>query len=254
MSTNADFQFGTWIPSLQIGNGIIRGQYTDQIGNWTRVGHQVFVNGFFRLNYTEAQVEDALRRNTTVQEIRLGTLPYESNSGISIFNLMVSNNQFVQNNSPLETEILSIGARSIWGSPRMRVFANVRAITGNVDYVNHMPLARDLSIQDLRSSTYGSFIEIRVSGTYTAFPDLSTTDPVNTPPPIITQPPMPVPVITIGSQVRVNQTARTWVTGQAIPVWVLGQIYTVSRLGNDGRELLLGGINSWIRAEDVSLV
>ena len=199
----ASFQFGTWIPSLQIGNGIIQGQYTDRIGHWTRVGHQIFVNGFFRLNYAETQVEDAIRRNTTVQDIRLGTLPFEANSGASIFNLMVSNNHFIRNNRVrfsqawdigVETEVLSIGARSIWGSPRMRVFSNERAIVGNLDNVNRMPIATDLSVQDLRSSTHGIFIEIRVSGTYTAFPDLATTDPINTPPPIITQPSPPTTI------------------------------------------------------------
>jgi|GEM_PF-1978240 len=253
------FQSGTWIPTLQIGNGIIQGQYTDQVGNWTRIGNQIFINGFFRLNYNEAQVEDAVRRNTTVQQIRIGTLPFESNSGASVFNLMVSNNHFIQNNRPrfsnawgsdVQTEVLSIGARSIWGSPRMIVFANERAITGNLANVNRMPIATDLYIQDLRPSTNGVFIEVRISGTYTAFPDLSVTDPVNTPPPTIT----PTPVITVGSQVRVNQTARTWATGQNIPAWVLGQIYTVSHLTNYDRELLLEGINSWIRVEDVTLV
>ena len=86
----ADFQFGSWIPSLQIGNGIIQGQYADRIGHWSRIGHQIFINGFFRVNYNDNQVEEALRRNTTVQEIRIGTLPFEANSGASIFNLMVS--------------------------------------------------------------------------------------------------------------------------------------------------------------------
>ena len=92
-----DFQFGTWIPSLQIGNGIIQGQYTDRIGNWARIGHQIFINGFFRLNYDEVQVAEALRRNTTVQELRIGTLPFEANSGASVFNFIVSNNQFIYN-------------------------------------------------------------------------------------------------------------------------------------------------------------
>jgi len=181
--SNSNFQFGTWIPSLQIGNGIIQGQYTDQIGNWTRVGHQIFINGFFKLNYNEAQAKDARQRNTTVEEIRIGTLPFEANNGASIFNLVVSNTHFIQNNKPLVTEILSVGARSIWGSPRMRIFANERVTTtGN----SNMPLATDLSIQDLRPSTNGNFTEVRISGTYTAFPDLSTTDTINTPPPTIT--------------------------------------------------------------------
>jgi len=252
MSTDlSDFQFGTWIPSLQIGNGIIQGQYADRIGNWTRVGHQIFINGYFKLNYNEAQVEDARRRNTTVQEIRIGTLPYEANNGASIFNLMISNNNFIHNIRPLETEVLSIGARSIWGSPRMRIFADERSIAGNLNNANRMPIAADLSVQDLKPSTYGTYIEVRVSGTYTAFPDLSITDTVNTPPPTVTP---PSPAITVGSQVRVNQTARTWATGQNISAWVLGQVFRVINLRNNNKELLLEGINSWIRTEDVTLV
>jgi len=192
-----EFQFGTWIPSLQIGNGIIQGQYTNRIGHWTRVGQQIFVNGFFRLNYNQANVEDARRRNTTVQQIRLGTLPYEANNSASIFNLMILNNHFLKNNrlrfsqawgEYAETEVLSVGANSIWGSPRMGVFANERAIYGDLNNVNRMPIATELFFPDLRPSTDGTFVEIRVSGTYTAFPDLSATDPVNTPPPTITGP------------------------------------------------------------------
>ncbi|MCL2610888.1 MAG: hypothetical protein FWE02_04330 [Defluviitaleaceae bacterium] len=250
---NSDFQYGTWIPSLQIGNGIIQGEYTDRTGNWTRIGHQIFINGFFRLNYNEAQVEEAIRRNTTVQELRMGTLPFEANSSSSIFNLMVSNSPFIRNNRPDETEVLSIGARSIWGSPRMRVFTNERAITGSLDNVNRMPVSVDLFLQDLRTSTNGVFTEVRISGTYTAFPDLSTTDIVNTPPPTIMQP-VPTPTIGVGSRVRINPTAHTWATGQSIPTWVLGQIYRVNRLRNDDQELLLEGVNSWIRVEDVTLV
>ena len=259
----SDFEFGTWLPSLQIGNGIIQGQYTNRIGHWTRTGHQIFVNGFFRLNYNEAHVEDAIRRNTTVQQIRIGTLPYEANNSASIFSLMVLNNQFIQNGrqrfseawgAHVKTEVLSVGASSIWGSPRMGVFANERAITGNLTNINRMPIATELFIQDLRPSTHGTFVEIRVSGAYTAFPDLSTTDPVNTPPPTIIKPTPPPPIITVGSQVLINETAHTWATGQNIPTWVLGQTYTVSRLSDSGHELLLGGINSWIRAEDVTLV
>ena len=261
---NTGFQYGTWIPSLQIGNGIIQGQYTDRIGNWTRVGHQIFINGFFRLNYDEAQVEEAFRRNTTVGDIRFGNLPFEANSGASIFNLMVSNNHFIRNNRPRfseawesykDTEILSVGARSIWGSPRMRVFANEQPISENLNSVDKIPIATDLSLEDLRPSTNGIFTEIRISGTYTAFPDLSTTDHVNTPPPTITQPfPSPPPAIKVGSRVRINETARTWATGQNIPAWVLGRIYTVTHLRNADRELLLKDINSWIGVEDVTLI
>lgn len=179
MMSIAEFQYGTWIPSLQIGNGIIQGQYMDRIGNWTRIGHQVFVNGFFRLNYNEAQVQDAVRRNTTVQEIRIGTLPFESNSGASILNIMVSNTSFIRDRQG--KEIFTTGARSIWGSPRMRIFATERTIAD----ASQTPIAIDLSLHDLKPSTDGKFIEVRVSGTYTAFPDLRTTDPINTPPPMV---------------------------------------------------------------------
>ena len=258
LSQNSDFQFGTWIPSLQIGNGVIYGQYTDRVGNWSRIGHQIFINGFFRLIYNEMQVEDARQRNTTVREIRIGTLPFEANSGAAIFNLMVSNNHFIQNNR--DTEVLSVGARSIWGSPRMRVFTNERQLSADL-HGSQMPLAVDLVFQDLKPSTDGTFIEVRISGTYTAFSDLSRTDPVNTPPPIITQPsspttpPTPPPhPITVGAWVRINQTAHTWATGQNIPAWALGQTYRVKLLRDSNRELLLEGINSWIRAEDVTLV
>ncbi|MCL2405440.1 MAG: peptidoglycan-binding protein [Defluviitaleaceae bacterium] len=191
--THLQFQYGTWTPTLQIGNGIIQGQYRDQVGHWTRVGHQVYVNGFFRLSYTEAQVEDALRRNTTVQEIRIGTLPYEANSSSSVFNLVVSGTPFTRNIRPGEIDVLATGARSIWGSPRLRVFYNERILTRSVNSTNRIPLASDLTIEDLRPSTNGAIAEIRVSGTYTAFPDLSSTDPVNTPPPVIIQPPITVP-------------------------------------------------------------
>jgi len=247
MADTSNFQYGSWIPSLQIGNGIIQGEYTDRTGNWTRIGHQIFVNGFFRLNYNEAQVQDALRRNTTVREIRIGTLPYEANSGTSIFGLMVSNNSFINNISPSTTEILYVGARSIWGSPRMRIFAD----KSTINYVGTVPVAEDLSIQDLKPSTYGKFVEIRVSGTYTAFPDLSATDPVNTPPPMITLPPSQ---IIVGSFVQVIQTAQTWATGHHIPAWVLGQTFRVNALRNANQELLLEGVNSWIRVKDITLL
>ena len=259
---NLDFQYGTWIPSLQIGNGIIQGEYNDRTGNWTRTGHQIFVNGFFRLNYNEAQVEDTLRRNTTVQEIRLGTLPYESNSSASIFNLMVSNNSFIKNIKANEMEVLSIGARSIWGSPRMRIFANELAISKTANNTDRIPTAIDLSIGDLKPSTDGVFVEVRVSGVYTAFPDLSSTDPVNTPPPTVTGPTIPTPTVPpkpplpsigVNSIVRINQTAHTWATGQTIPSWALGQVYRVNQVRDNGQELLLNYINSWIKLGDVSL-
>jgi len=58
----------------------------------------------------------------------------------------------------------------------------------------------------------------------------------------------------VGSRVRVNQAARTWATGQAIPAFVRGQTYTVQQLRNSNREVLLAGVMSWIRATDITVV
>jgi len=82
-----------------------------------------------------------------------------------------------------------------------------------------MPIATDLSIQDLRPSTYGIFIEIRISGTYTAFPDLSRTDPVNTPLPTITQPSPPL-------------VPTTYTVQPGDTLWMISQMFgtTVDRL------------------------
>ena len=60
--------------------------------------------------------------------------------------------------------------------------------------------------------------------------------------------------IRIGSRVRVNRAARTWATGQGIPSWVRGQTYTVQQLRNNNNELLLAGVMSWIRRNDVTLL
>ena len=60
--------------------------------------------------------------------------------------------------------------------------------------------------------------------------------------------------IHIGSRVRVNQGARIWATGQGIPEWVRGSIYTVQQIRSNGNELLLAGVVSWIRRNDVMLV
>ena len=60
--------------------------------------------------------------------------------------------------------------------------------------------------------------------------------------------------ISVGSRVRVNHTARHWSTGQGIPSWVRGQVYTVQQIRNNNNELLLTGILSWIRRSDVTLV
>ena len=86
--------------------------------------------------------------------------------------------------------------------------------------------------------------------------DLPTTQP---PTPPTTQPPTtPIPTpIRVGDQVKVNQGVRTWATGEGMPSWVHGRTYPVIeiRTRNGVTELLLGnGINSWIRASDVTRV
>jgi len=63
-----------------------------------------------------------------------------------------------------------------------------------------------------------------------------------------------VTTIQVGSRIRVNQSARIWVTGQAIPAWVRGQIYSVRQMRNNNNELLLEDVISWIKRSDVTLV
>jgi len=60
--------------------------------------------------------------------------------------------------------------------------------------------------------------------------------------------------IVVESRVRVNNNAVVWATGQTIPAWVRGQVYTVRQMRSNNTELLLAGINSWIRRSDVTLV
>jgi len=69
-----------------------------------------------------------------------------------------------------------------------------------------------------------------------------------------TTPPPPPGNIQIGSSVRVNDNAQMWATGQTIPAWVRGQVYTVQEMRNNNNELLLASIISWIRRSDVTLV
>jgi len=56
--------------------------------------------------------------------------------------------------------------------------------------------------------------------------------------------------IEVGSRIRVNQSARTWATGQTIPSWVNGRIYPVVQIRNNSNELLLADVMSWIRCSD----
>ena len=60
----------------------------------------------------------------------------------------------------------------------------------------------------------------------------------------------------VGDQVRVNTGVRTWATGEGMPSWVHGRVYPVieTRTRNGVNQLLLGGINSWIRLADVTVV
>lgn len=60
--------------------------------------------------------------------------------------------------------------------------------------------------------------------------------------------------ISVGSNVRVNSDAQSWSTGQSIPNWVKGQIYTVQEISNNNNELLLSGILSLINRRDVTPV
>jgi len=66
--------------------------------------------------------------------------------------------------------------------------------------------------------------------------------------------PQPASIIRVGSSVRVNNDAQRWATGQAIPNWVRGRIYTVQQIRNNSSELLLADVISWINASDVTLV
>ena len=64
-------------------------------------------------------------------------------------------------------------------------------------------------------------------------------------------------VVNVGDRVRVNPGVRTWATGEGMPSWVHGRVYSVvqMRTRNNVTELLLGeGINSWIRLTDVTPV
>jgi len=64
-----------------------------------------------------------------------------------------------------------------------------------------------------------------------------------------------IPTIRVNGRVRVNNTASTWLTGQPIPSWVRGELYTVQQLRNNNTEVLIGrnGVaTGWIRSRDVT--
>lgn len=58
--------------------------------------------------------------------------------------------------------------------------------------------------------------------------------------------------IEIGFKVKVNFSASTWATGQAIPGFIKGNSYTVQEVS--GSKVLLGGVMSWINKKDVEIV
>lgn len=58
--------------------------------------------------------------------------------------------------------------------------------------------------------------------------------------------------IEVGFKVKVNFSASTWSTGQAIPAFIKGNSYTVQEVS--GSKVLLGGVMSWINKKDVEIV
>lgn len=58
--------------------------------------------------------------------------------------------------------------------------------------------------------------------------------------------------IEVGFKVKVNFSASTWATGQAIPTFIKGNSYTVQEIS--GSKVLLGGVMSWINKKDVEIV
>ncbi len=58
--------------------------------------------------------------------------------------------------------------------------------------------------------------------------------------------------IVAGDTVKVNLSATSWSTGQAIPSWVKGQSYKVSQVS--GNNVLLAGIDSWISKSNVEIL
>ncbi|MGX7125642.1 LysM peptidoglycan-binding domain-containing protein [Enterococcus viikkiensis] len=58
--------------------------------------------------------------------------------------------------------------------------------------------------------------------------------------------------IKAGFKVKVNFSASTWATGQAIPAFIKGNSYTVQEVS--GSKVLLGGVMSWINKKDVEIV
>ena len=58
--------------------------------------------------------------------------------------------------------------------------------------------------------------------------------------------------ISTGYTVKVNYSAKRWASGQIIPNWVKGRMYSVVQTSGD--KVLLGGIMSWIKRSDVEIL
>lgn len=58
--------------------------------------------------------------------------------------------------------------------------------------------------------------------------------------------------ISAGYTVKVNFSAKRWASGQIIPNWVKGRMYSVVQTSGD--KVMLGGIMSWIKRSDVEIL
>ncbi len=65
--------------------------------------------------------------------------------------------------------------------------------------------------------------------------------------------PVPVPeTFKVGDRVRINLTAKTYSTGQKIPLWVKLKTLTIQQIGRD--RMLLKEIYSWVQTKDLKRV
>ena len=120
-------------------------------------------------------------------------------------------------------------------------------------FVNWTILSGGITLADINrahtSFTLGNQ-DVSIRANFEAIP----ATPPPPPPPPIPEPPTPEP-FRVGDLVTVNSGVQTWATGEGMPNWVHGRTYPIIeiRTRNGVLELLLGnGINSWIRATDVT--
>jgi len=127
---------------------------------------------------------------------------------------------------------------------RQRASANSTAI-------KPLPIGQEVRLlgnTSLATGNLGNWINVQ-AGNVTGWVRegrLSTTRPANA-----------TPAIRVNGRVRVNNNASTWLTGQPIPSWVRGEIYTIQQLRNNNNEALIGrnGVaTGWIRSRDVTAV